>query len=74
MRVLLVDDDVGQLKLCRLRLLNAGFDVEVAFGAEEALAKARRRRPSCSLAYRTGARPVGLFRGLAGGFLARKAH
>jgi PAS domain S-box-containing protein len=45
LRVLLVDDDAPQLKLCRLRLRDEGFAVETAANAEEALEKARLRRP-----------------------------
>jgi PAS domain S-box-containing protein len=47
--VLLVDDDPTQLKLGKLHLTHAGFAVEVASGAEEALEKARRRPPSAIL-------------------------
>jgi PAS domain S-box-containing protein len=43
--VLLVDDDVLQLKLGCLRLRQAGFEVEPASGAEEAWAKIGQRRP-----------------------------
>src|SRR5205823_1700947 len=45
LRLLLVDDDAPQLKLCRLRLQEEGFVVETAANAEEALEKARSRRP-----------------------------
>lgn len=44
-RVLLVDDDATQLKLGGLRLRDAGFDVEMASGAQEALQMAKIRRP-----------------------------
>src|SRR5689334_1026090 len=43
--VLLVDDDVLQLKLGCLRLRQAGFDVESASSAEEAFEKIRQRQP-----------------------------
>jgi len=44
-KILLVDDDPALLKLGKLRLGHAGFLVEVATNAEEALVKARRERP-----------------------------
>jgi two-component system cell cycle sensor histidine kinase/response regulator CckA len=46
LRLLLVDDDPTQIKLCRLRLREEGFIVETASNAEEALQKARLRRPN----------------------------
>jgi two-component system cell cycle sensor histidine kinase/response regulator CckA len=45
-RVLLVDDDATQLKLCRLRLLDAGYAVQTAQNASDALALARAHRPN----------------------------
>ncbi|HEY2732213.1 MAG TPA: response regulator, partial [Polyangia bacterium] len=45
-RLLVVDDDAAQLKLCRLRLRKQGFVLETASSAEEALEKARRWRPT----------------------------
>jgi two-component system, cell cycle sensor histidine kinase and response regulator CckA len=48
-RVLLVDDDATQIKLCRLRLHEAGFEVEMAASAHEALEKAKRRPPDAIL-------------------------
>ncbi len=47
--VLLVDDDATQLKLGRLRLVEAGFAVETALGADDGLRKARQRRPDVVL-------------------------
>jgi PAS domain S-box-containing protein len=44
-RVLLVDDDPDHLAVARIRLVLLGFDVETAADGEEALAKARARRP-----------------------------
>ena len=44
-RVLLVDDDESQLKLGKLLLREAGFDVETSSSAHEALNKARRCSP-----------------------------
>jgi PAS domain S-box-containing protein len=44
-RVLLVDDDRLQLKLCNLRLCQAGFEVETAGSAVEAWEKIGQRRP-----------------------------
>jgi CheY-like chemotaxis protein len=44
-RVLVVDDDATQLKLCRMLLRKEGFVLETASSAEEALDKARRWRP-----------------------------
>ena len=43
--ILLVDDDPKQLKLQRVCLSQAGFEVVVASSADEALVEARRRRP-----------------------------
>ncbi len=45
-RVLLVDDDVTQLKLTRLRLADAGFEVTTASNGREALDLARRQVPA----------------------------
>jgi two-component system, cell cycle sensor histidine kinase and response regulator CckA len=45
LRLLLVDDDQTQIKLCRLRLREEGFLVVTASNAEEALEKARGCRP-----------------------------
>jgi two-component system cell cycle sensor histidine kinase/response regulator CckA len=44
-RVLLVDDDRAQLKLCQLRLQDEGFIVETATSAESALESALRAAP-----------------------------
>ncbi|HEY3496174.1 MAG TPA: response regulator [Polyangiaceae bacterium] len=44
-KVLLVDDDPVQLKLTGLRLRDAGFDVDTATNAHDALQKARVQRP-----------------------------
>jgi two-component system, cell cycle sensor histidine kinase and response regulator CckA len=44
-RILLVDDDRAQLKLNRLRLEAAGFCVDTAAGAEEALRKVSLKSP-----------------------------
>jgi CheY-like chemotaxis protein len=43
--ILLVDDDPLNLKVGAFGLKQAGFDVETARGGEEALSRARRRRP-----------------------------
>ena len=48
-RVLVVDDDARQLKLSRLRLQAAGFDVETAADAAEALLLLGRRKPDAIL-------------------------
>jgi two-component system cell cycle sensor histidine kinase/response regulator CckA len=45
-RVLLVDDDPALLKLNRLRLELAGYSVETASNAEEALSRAKSDRPA----------------------------
>jgi len=47
--ILLVDDDPTQRKLARIRLAAEGFEVETATGGDEALAKARARRPDVIL-------------------------
>ncbi len=47
--VLLVDDDATQLKLGRLRLIEAGFAVETASGGDEALRKALLSAPDVVL-------------------------
>jgi DNA-binding NtrC family response regulator len=44
-RVLLVDDDPIQLELSHKRLTIIGFAVDTAVGAEEALRRAKERRP-----------------------------
>jgi PAS domain S-box-containing protein len=48
-RVLVVDDEPLNVKLAALRLRDAGFDVETAGGAEEALQSARARVPDAIL-------------------------
>src|SRR5688572_2040821 len=48
-RILLVDDDELQLKLCGLRLRQAGFEVDTARGAAEAWEKIGQRRPDAIL-------------------------
>jgi two-component system cell cycle sensor histidine kinase/response regulator CckA len=48
-RVLLVDDDLTQLKLCALRLRDAGFEVQTASGGDDALAKAKAQIPDAIL-------------------------
>src|SRR5688572_26554362 len=48
-RVLLVDDDAVQLKLCGLHLRQAGFDVDTARGGAEAWEKIGERRPDAIL-------------------------
>ena len=47
--ILLVDNDPLQLKFGRLQLLEAGFLVETAAGADEALVRARQGRPDAIL-------------------------
>jgi PAS domain S-box-containing protein len=44
-KVLLVDDDPAQLKLGKLRLERAGYSVETAVNAQQALRKAKREPP-----------------------------
>jgi PAS domain S-box-containing protein len=44
-RIMVVDDDPLQLKLSRVHLEQAGYVVETAAGADEALSKARALRP-----------------------------
>jgi two-component system, cell cycle sensor histidine kinase and response regulator CckA len=48
-RILVVDDEVLNLKLASFRLRRAGYEVESASGGEEALAMARRRCPDAIL-------------------------
>jgi two-component system cell cycle sensor histidine kinase/response regulator CckA len=48
-RVLVVDDEPLNVKLAALRLRDAGFEVETAGGAEEALQRARARVPDAIL-------------------------
>jgi two-component system cell cycle response regulator len=48
-RALVVDDTFHNVKLLEARLQIAGYDVDTAFGGEEALAKAAQRRPDIVL-------------------------
>jgi CheY-like chemotaxis protein len=49
-RVLIVDDDPGSLEILAVALLESGFSVRTAASAFEAIAEARRLRPSLVLA------------------------
>jgi two-component system cell cycle response regulator len=49
-RVLIVDDDPGSLEILAVALLDSGFSVRTAASAFEAIAEARRLRPSLVLA------------------------
>jgi CheY-like chemotaxis protein len=49
-RVLIVDDDPGSLEILAVALLDSGFTVRTAASALEAIAEARRLRPSLVLA------------------------
>ena len=48
-RILVVDDDRVQRRLARAILVDKGFDVDIASGGVEALARARSRRPDLIL-------------------------